>query len=53
MLAKLNKPDVVENLTASLSLDSQKDVKVICWGWIAFSGKEKFIPVVAERGLQW
>lgn len=51
MVAKLNKPDVVENLTASL--DSQKDIKVICWGWIAFSGKEKFIPVVAERGLQW
>ena len=53
MLAKLNKLDAVENLTESLSLDSQKDIKVICWGWIAFSGKEKFVPVVAERGKQW
>lgn len=41
MLVKLNQLDVAENLTKSLSLDSQKDIKVICWGWIAFSGKEK------------
>lgn len=51
MLAKLNKLDVVENYTESL--DSQKEINVIYWVWIAFSGKEKFIPVLAERGKQW
>jgi len=52
MLVKLNKLDIVEDLTDTLSLDSQKDVKVICWGWVAFSGKEKFVSMVAERGKQ-
>lgn len=49
MLAKFNKLDVAESVTESLSLESQKDIKVICWGWTAFSRKEKYVSVVQKR----
>lgn len=38
MFAKLNKLDV-ENLTKSLSQDSQEDIEVICWGWVGIFQK--------------
>lgn len=50
MLAKFNKLDVAESVTESLSLESQKDIKVTRWGWIAFSRKEKYVSVVQRKG---
>lgn len=53
MLVRMTKLFLLGNLTDSLTLDSQKDIKVFCLGQIALPTKETSIPVGGERGEQW